>query len=148
MNNLVKQLDTSNDRELNRAFAVFAYLRPHLDLAAFLQRVRLQRAEGYKIVYLERDMEIASVAGYRVASFLAWGKVLYIDDLITHPEKKRLGLGGALLQWLIEEGRKLGCDEVHLDTGFTRHDAHRLYLNTGFKLTCHHLSLQLAKENA
>jgi hypothetical protein len=48
---------------------------------------------------------------------------------------------------LIAEGVRLACDEVHLDTGFSRHDAHRLYLNKGFKLSCHHMSLQLPRES-
>jgi GNAT superfamily N-acetyltransferase len=143
MSNAIQLLDTSNDHEIERAFAVFAHLRPHLDGAMFLQRIRTQRTEGFKIVYIERNGAIVAAAGYRVASFLAWGKVLYIDDLITHPECKRLGLGGSLLDWLIEEGRRLECDEVHLDTGYSRHDAHRLYLNKGFKLSCHHMNLQL-----
>jgi GNAT superfamily N-acetyltransferase len=145
MSSTVKLLDTSDDREIGRAFAVFTYLRPHLDCATFVQRVHAQRAEGYKIVCLERDGQIVSAAGYRVASFLAWGRVLYVDDLVTHPERKRLGLGGALLDWLIEESTRLECDEIHLDTGFARHDAHRLYLNKGFKLSCHHMSLPCAK---
>jgi GNAT superfamily N-acetyltransferase len=121
----VQLLDISNVRDLERAFGVFSHLRPRLNLATFLQRVHTQAAEGYKIVYSEIDGEIVSAAGFRVASFLAWGKVLYIDDLITHPQRKRLGLGGALLDWLIDEASRLGCDEVHLDTGFERHDAHR-----------------------
>ena len=145
MTRTVETLDTSNDRQIERAFGVFSHLRPHLDCGTFLKRVHAQQAEGYKIVYIELDGEIVCAAGYRLASFLAWGKVLYVDDLITHPEKKRLGLGGRLLDWLIEEGTRLGCDEVHLDTGFARHDAHRLYLNKGFKLDCHHLSLKLPK---
>ena len=145
MSSTVQVLDTGDDRELERAFAVFTHLRPHLDLATFIRRIRAQREEGYRIVYLERDGQIAAAAGYRVASFLAWGRVLYIDDLITHPERKRLGLGGALLDWLIEEARRLECDEVHLDTGFSRHDAHRLYLNKGFQLSCHHMSLLLVR---
>jgi GNAT superfamily N-acetyltransferase len=145
MSRTIQLLDTNNDLEIERAFGVFAYLRPHLDCATFVRQVRAQRAEGYKIVYVELDGQIVSAAGYRLASFLAWGKVLYIDDLITHPERKRLGLGGALLDWLIEEGRRLRCDEVHLDTGFARHDAHRLYMRKGFELTCHHLSLRLTK---
>ena len=147
MDPIVQLLDTSSERELERAFFVFTHLRPHLDLATFVQRVRAQRAEGYKIIYCERDGEIVSAAGYRVSSFLAWGKILYIDDLVTHPERKRLGMGGALLDWLIGEAKRLGCDGVHLDTGFARHDAHRLYLNKGFRLTSHHMSIQLPKEN-
>ena len=140
MDDSVKFLDINNEHEIVRSFWVFTYLRPHLDEATFVARVRAQSLEGYRVIYMERDGQIAAAAGYRIATFLAWGKVLYIDDLITHPEKKRLGLGGALLDWLLQEGQRLSCDEVHLDTGFARHDAHRLYLNKGFKLSCHHMS--------
>ena len=78
-----------------------------------------------------------------MANFLAWGKVLYIDDLVTEPLQKRQGLGGALLDWLVVEANKLGCDAVHLDTGYARHDAHRLYLNKGFVMSSHHMSKKL-----
>jgi GNAT superfamily N-acetyltransferase len=61
---------------------------------------------------------------------LAWGKVLYIDDLITDSETRRSGHGGKLLKWVIEQGKKANCDQVHLDSGPQRHDAHRLYLPT------------------
>ena len=145
MSSSVQLLDTAKVSEIERAFGVFAHLRPHLDLATFVARVRAQRAEGYKIIFIEKEGKIVSAAGYRVLLFLAWGRVLYIDDLITHPESKRTGFGGALLDWLIEEGRRLECDEVHLDTGYQRHDAHRLYLNKGFKMVCHHMSIDFRK---
>ncbi len=134
----VQRLDIDSDYDLGRAFGVFTHLRPHLDLATFTKQVRAQRAEGYQIAVVEREAEIA--AGFRAATFLAWGKVLYIDDLITHPEKKRLELGTALLDWLIAEAHRQQCDAMHLDSGFARHDAHRLYLNKGFKISSHHLS--------
>lgn len=143
MNHAVKLLDPEESQALTKCFGVFKFLRPHLDEVSFIERVRTQTREGYKIAYIEQENEIVAAAGYRVATFLAWGRVLYIDDLVTRPEKKRLGLAGALLDWLLEQGRQLGCDEVHLDTGFQRHDAHRLYLNKGFVLTCHHMSAKL-----
>ena len=51
MTDAIQFLDTSNELEIERAFAVFTYLRPHLDCAAFVQRVRAQREEGYKIIF-------------------------------------------------------------------------------------------------
>jgi len=143
-NYIIQLLDTTSERQMDHAFGVFSHLRPHLDCAAFVERVRAQTRESYKIVYIERDGQFVAAAGFRVASFLAWGRVLYVDDLITHPEQKRLGFGGALLDWLLEEGKRLECDEVHLDTGFARHDAHRLYLNKGFRLACHHMSIRIS----
>ena len=143
MKDEINQLDAENERDVIACFTLFKFLRPHLDERGFIEQVRQQAHEGYRIAYIQRDGEIIAACGYRVMTFLAWGKVLYIDDLITHPERKRSGMGSALLDWLLDRGKQLGCNEVHLDTGHQRHDAHRLYLNKGFVLSCHHMSVKI-----
>jgi GNAT superfamily N-acetyltransferase len=140
MSYTIKLVDPDNHQEIAKCFCVFAVLRPHLIEANFVEVVRVQAKEGYRIAYIESDGEVVAATGFRVLHFLAWGKVMYIDDLITLPSKKRAGLGGALLDWLSGQRKLLDCDEIHLDTGFARHDAHRLYLNKGFTLNCHHLA--------
>ena len=136
----VGRLDPQDEAQARRCFRVFAFLRPHLNEDEFVRRLRVQAQEGYAVAYIELEGEVAAAAGYRAAHFMAWGRVLYIDDLVTDPSRKNKGLGGALLDWLLAEARARECDEVHLDTGFQRHDAHRLYLKKGFILSCHHLS--------
>ena len=81
-----------------------------------------------------------SAAGFRLAEFMAWGRVLYIDDLTTLPEARGQGFAGLLLDWLAEYARQQGCQAVHLDTGYTRHAAHRVYLSKGFELSSHHMA--------
>ena len=139
----IRILDTKNEIDIRRCFRVFAHLRPNLNEAEFVRRVQVQAAEGYTIAYIESGEEVVAAAGYRVLNFLAWGKVLYLDDLITVPAKKKAGYGSALLEWVAQKGKELGCDEFHLDTGYQRHDAHRLYLKSGLDLSCHHLSKKL-----
>ena len=46
---------------------------------------------------------------------------------------------------VIAHARDQGCAGVHLDTGYARHDAHRLYLRKGFRFDCHHLALDLSR---
>jgi GNAT superfamily N-acetyltransferase len=136
----------SPDNEIEQCFEVFLALRPHLQRTEFLARVRRQQAQGYSILVLREDGTVKSAAGFRVLEFLAWGKVLYIDDLITLPPEKRRGYAGQLLDWLIAHAREIRCDAVHLDTGYARHDAHRLYLRKGFRLNCHHMALEFAPD--
>ena len=143
MEHNIKILEHGDTQQLKACFRVFASLRPHLDEGAFVSQAGKQQAEGYNIAYIEKEGQVVAAAGYRVAHFLAWGKVLYIDDLITHPDEIRQGFGGAILGWLIEQAKRMGCDQVHLDTGHQRHEAHRLYLNHGFRLASHHMSLEL-----
>lgn len=140
----VKTLDIRNEADVAGCFRLFVILRPHLTPDEFRRRLEVQSAEGYAVVYMEEDGQIAAAAGCRVMSFMAWGKVFYVDDLIADPEKRRNGLGGAMIDWLIEEGKRRGCDEMHLDTGYQRQDAHRLYLRKGMLFAGHHMALKLA----
>lgn len=124
------------------AFEAMRALRTHYeDETEFVRRVdQVQRAEGYRLLgAFERDRCLA-VAGFREMHTLAWGHVIYVDDLSTHPDGRRRGYGRALLEWVAEEAKRLGCDQVHLDSGVeaNRLDAHRLYLNTGMRITSFH----------
>ncbi len=119
----------------------------HSDEAAFVRRVdEVQRSEGYRIVgAFEDDGSVTAVAGFRLIHNLAWGDVIYVDDLSTLPQARRSGHGRALLEWCADEARRLECDALHLDSGVeaNRADAHRLYLNTGMRITAHHFATGL-----
>lgn len=132
-----------SDEEIMNCLDLLKLLRPHLVREDFLEKVRRQEKEGYHLIFIEEGGEIKSVAGFRIGHFLAWGKVLYVDDLITLPEARGIGFGTHLLKWLMGEAKKQGCDGIHLDTGIDSQDAHRLYLNLGMKINCLHLSIDL-----
>jgi GNAT superfamily N-acetyltransferase len=122
-------------------------LRTHYaDEDEFVKRVDdVQRAEGYRLVGAFDGDRCVAVAGFRVAHHLAWGRSLYVDDLSTLPEARGQGHGRALLDWCMDEGRRLGCEEFHLDSGVgpEREDAHRLYFNTGLRITSYHFAAPL-----
>jgi GNAT superfamily N-acetyltransferase len=143
MNNLISYATT--DAEIEACFPAFALLRPHLKQENFLAQVRRQEVQGYRIVTLHSEGKVQSVAGFRFAEFLVWGKILYIDDLSTLEEARGKGFASLMIDWLVQHAREAGCQSVQLDTGFSRHDAHRLYLKKGFHLHCQHLALDLLK---
>jgi GNAT superfamily N-acetyltransferase len=127
-------------------FSAMRALRTGLaDKESFVRQVdKVQRSQGYRLVgvFEEGDPEAVAVAGFRVIDTLAWGHCLYVDDLSTLPEARRRGHGRALLDWLLEEAQRLGCDQLHLDSGvgIDRADAHRLYLNSGLVIAAHHFA--------
>lgn len=126
------------------AFAAMRELRTNLsDEHSFVRQVdEAQRPEGYRLVaaFESGTPEPSAVAGFRICHGLAWGHYLYVDDLSTKSSARRRGHARALLEWLVEEGKRLGCDQLHLDSGvgIDRTDAHRLYLNTGLVISAHH----------
>jgi GNAT superfamily N-acetyltransferase len=127
------------------AFEAMRALRTHhASLDEFVHRVDdEQRSQGYRLVgAFDDDGRCTAVAGFRVIRNLAWGDCLYIDDLSTLPEARRRGHARALLDWCLEEARRLGCDQLHLDSGVgpEREDAHRLYFNAGLRITSYHFA--------
>ena len=133
--------------ESARAFVAMAELRRLADVQSFLDRVAVQRREGYRLVgsFDSGDDDAAGVAGFRVGNFLAWGRVIYVDDLSTRAKYRGRGHGGALMDWLIAEAKRLECDQLHLDSGVgpDRETAHRLYMNKGMRISAHHFQIDL-----
>jgi GNAT superfamily N-acetyltransferase len=131
------------DDELRRCFPVMRELRPHLTEPDFLARVGRQRGEGYNLAFAEDGGAIQAVAGYRYLESLAWGKALYVDDLVTASSARSQGVGGALFDWLLAQARVQDCDSVHLESGVQRFGAHRFYLRKRMDITSHHFALTL-----
>ena len=114
----------------------------------FVQHIdQVQRPTGYRLVAAVPDegvpvAAVAAVAGFRLGENLAWGRHLYIDDLSTVSAARVQGHARALLEWLRSEAERLGCLQVHLDSGVgaNRTAAHRLYLNAGYRISSHHFT--------
>lgn len=136
--------------ETSAAFEALRELRPNLPAArtefdSLIDTVL--RPQGYRLVgaFVGGEPAASAVAGFRCMAMLAYGRLLYVDDLTTVPAARRLGLGRLLLDWVAEEARRLGCDQLHLDSGVgpTRVDAHRLYMRTGLQISAFHFSRSL-----
>ncbi|MBF2003876.1 MAG: GNAT family N-acetyltransferase [Synechococcales cyanobacterium M58_A2018_015] len=133
----------TTDTEICRCFAVLSQLRPHLIESEFLERIRRQMQQGYQMLYAEEAGRVQAVAGFRLGESLAWGKFLYIDDLITDASARSQGYGTALWDWLIAYARSQGCQSVQLDSGVQRSAAHRFYFRQRMAINSYHFGLTL-----
>ncbi len=134
--------------ETAAAFVAMCALRSHLaDEGEFVRRVdERQRPQGYRLVaVVEDDGAVSAVAGFRVLEMLAYGRILYIDDLSTLPSARRRGHGRALLEWCAGEAAREDCVALQLDSnvGPERQDAHRLYFNSGMRISSYHFAREL-----
>lgn len=105
------------------------------------------RLAGYRLVgAFEQAADAAvSVAGFREVRSTAWGHYVYVDDVSTLPAARGRGHADALMQWVIDEAQRLGCESVHLDSGVgaDRAPAHRLYMRHHLRISAHHFALDL-----
>jgi GNAT superfamily N-acetyltransferase len=139
----------TDEAAVRACWPLFAQLRPHLaDEEEFISRWFLQVKEGYRILRAVKGGMPVGAAGFRILHTMAWGRILYLDDLIVDEGARGTGLGSRLLAVLKEIARDEKCDQVHLDTGYQRHAAHKAYLRAGFHLDCHHLALPLGSRSS
>jgi GNAT superfamily N-acetyltransferase len=126
-----------------RAARALLELRPQrAPAAALVALADGQRAAGYRLVgsFEPGEEDAAAVAGFRLQENLAWGRHLYVDDLVTRADRRGRGHGAALMRRLAVEACRAGCEQLHLDSGVgaDRADAHRLYFNAGLRISSYH----------
>lgn len=129
--------------DIARCFSVMRELRPRFELAVFIPQVQRQQRDGYRLAFVEADGVVEACAGFRLSENLAWGRFLYVDDLVTAESARSRGHGARLMEWLIEQARSAGCAQLHLDSGVQRFAAHRFYLRERMEITSHHFGLKL-----
>lgn len=132
--------EATSDAAITACFPVMVQLRPDLLDDEFLPRVRRQMESGYRLAFVEQDGRPVAVAGFRVIENLAWGRFLYVDDLITDEYARSQGHGERLFDWLLAEAERQGCEQLHLDSGVQRFAAHRFYFRERMDITSYHFA--------
>lgn len=129
--------------QIRRCHAVMQQLRPHLSEEDFVAQVIRQQQEGFILAGLEADGVVRAAAGYRIQEMLAFGRLLYVDDLITDEQERSKGWGEQLFLWLKQQAKEQGCQQLQLDSGTFRHGAHRFYFRQGMHIFAYHFNLKL-----
>jgi GNAT superfamily N-acetyltransferase len=139
---VIKKMLSDNDIQLT--YAVMSQLRTHVPEHEYLDRVKRQSQSGnYQVAAVFDDGQVRCVAGYRISECLAWGKFMYVDDLVSDQNGRSKNYGKQMLAWLVDEAKKNGCQEFHLDSGVQRHGAHRFYLRERMDITCFHFARKI-----
>jgi GNAT superfamily N-acetyltransferase len=134
---------TASNAQILACFPVMVQLRPHLNQDNFLAQIRRQKQSGYQLVYLTIDAHVLAVAGFSISECFAWGHFLYVYDLVVDQAARSQGYGQHLFAWLVDFARQHNCQQLHLDSGVQRFDAHRFYFQQRITISSHHFSLSL-----
>ena len=133
------------DADIRRVYPVMRELRTHIKSEdEFLKRVRRQQKQsGWRLITVEDNGAPVAASGFRISEWLAWGKALYVDDLICLESHRGKGFAEALMAWMEELARKEGCGEFHLDSGTHRLGAHRFYHRLKLAITSFHFQKKI-----
>src|SRR5437899_1640111 len=126
----VRELES--DAEIRAALPLMRFLRERLvaDADAFLEQVRRQEEEGYRLIGGYVDDKLVTLAGVRPQHTLARGPHAFVDDLVTLPQEQGKGYGTALLNHIAAQAAENGLPKVYLDA---RASALSYYDKLGFR---------------
>jgi GNAT superfamily N-acetyltransferase len=141
---VVEVREVSAEEEVRAVSPVVRQLRTHLSEEELVSAVERMRPEGYRLAAAyDEEGNLVGVAGFRIQEFLAYEKILYVDDLVTAEDTRSGGVGKALLDWLEGEARGTDCVSLHLDSGVQRARAHRFYFREGMAIRNFHFAKDL-----
>jgi len=130
-----------SEDELKTVAPILSQLRPHFDLNELVDRIKIQQKRGYKLAYVVSGETVFCVAGFVTGYKLAWGKHIYIDDLVTSEEHRSAGAAKILMEWFKTYAKENGYEAIHLDSFVLKFSSHKFYLESGFHIDSHHFSI-------
>jgi len=93
---------------------------------------RVMADESVLVLVAERDGELVGLCtAYDDIESVRYGRRVWVEDLVVHPERRALGAGKALLDGAKAWARERGASHLELDSGEGRVDAHRFYEREG-----------------
>ncbi|CAF1575337.1 unnamed protein product [Rotaria magnacalcarata] len=126
--------EKDNAQLLIQAHGIFRQLRPHLpdDEKTYVNQIRDICRTGPARIIVAMNDEILGLAVYRVTRNMKYAEHIYCDDLVTNENSRSSGVGRCLINYMKNEGKKLGIDQLTLDSGCQRGRAHKFYHREGF----------------
>lgn len=118
-------------------------LRSTLLQKDFLDQVKKQQQEGYKLVFVEDLKKVVSLAGFRITENIASQKTLYVHEFITDETCRLHGYGSKLFDWLVRYAKKEKCMSLQLDSGLERSEAHKFYFRNNMSVCSYRFILPL-----
>jgi GNAT superfamily N-acetyltransferase len=127
---------------LARAERVHRQLRPDLAADYATKMARVFAGGGRMLVAAEGE-SARGVAVWRCYENTAYGRQLYVDDLVTDEACRSQGTGKAMLAECARLAAELECVALTLDSGTQRQRAHAFYFREGMPIVSFHFAKRL-----
>lgn len=125
----IRLLET--DADILAAFPLMSVLRDRIKAETFLAEIRRQQRDGYQLIGGFVDGRLVALAGSRPGHTLSRGEHVFVDDLVTDPDRRGDGHGTAMLAWIAARAKAAGVPRIYLDSRLT---AKGFYEQVGFTM--------------
>lgn len=119
--------ELTTEDEYERIFPVLQELRSHLDYERFRELLEVMQEEGYRLFGLSEEGEFIAVAGVTISTNFYLARHAYVYELVVTEGRRGEGHGQRLMQHIHDWAREQGCENIELESGLWRDEAHRFY---------------------
>ncbi len=130
--------------EMMIAFPLIGQMYEKMDEATYYEYVKeMIEINNFKMVAAFIDGELVGVSGYWILLMLYCGRYIQISNFVVDENKRSFGIGKAMMNYLENLGRKLGCEKFILDSYSENKKSHSLYFSQGFYIRGFHFMKDL-----
>ncbi len=111
---------------------------PTIPSAELRLRLETMIPRGYHCIAAFAGETITGVAGYWLIHRFYSGEYMDVDNVVVDETLRSRGTGAALMAWLEDHARRLGCQSIMLDSYVSYARAHRFYFRLGYEILGFH----------
>lgn len=127
------QIRQMNLHELGSAFELIALLHPDLSFEQFESRIYAMRQQNLQLYAIYENDTLVCVALSCVLVSIRLGRYWHLFEFITHPQWRFRGYGRAMLGYLRDQARVLGCERMVVESTNASFEALLLFEKEGFE---------------
>ena len=96
---------------------------------------RMELYPSYTMYVAELENEIVGAFALLIMDNLAHmgAPSGIVEDVVVHSQRRRQGIGKAMMQFAMEQCTKAGCYKLTLSSNLKRQSAHKFYQSLGFQ---------------
>lgn len=114
-------------------------LNPNTDPELLRSRLDLIKNPGYQCVAVFLNDKVVGICGMWIMAKIYTGMQMEIDNVAVDPAMRSKKIGNAMMNWVYNYAKELGCTTVELNTYVGNHRSHKFYYNEGFKILGFHM---------
>lgn len=135
---MVEIREFTTEEELKGIYPLIQLLNPGMDRSTFEELLARMCKQGYRCIGAFVKGECVGICGFWVGYRFWCHGYIDLDNIVVKESHRSHGIGAAMMRWIEQEGKRLGCKVAVLDAYTYNYASHRLYIRDGYKILGYH----------
>jgi GNAT superfamily N-acetyltransferase len=122
----------SKKDELYQAYNLLLEIREEQSFDDFCTMFYFMQEDSYRMIGLYEDTTLISVSNIKIDSSTYYGKYIYLYDLVTTKNKRSMGYGKKMINYITSLAMAYKCKNIVLNSLIDKVDAHKFYKRENF----------------